>query len=270
MSNLTWYIQNNLGERATGIIELHNALNKFKIRYEPLRVIPFSDEPPNVDNATPAIFYGSSTLTKNVARSGKWKPGVFFTEENYKFPKLLANYGSNLLNYNSAVVTARSLLDGDAESYKDVDKLFFVRPAGDLKEFTGCVMSSSELIEWANRLKESNGDLTLDTLIQISEPKNIFQEYRTIIVDGKVVASSLYCEEGRKTVNPYTPTGVIGFAEAMAGLYQPDPVFVLDICVLPDGRLKIIEPGCFNGCGFYAADVENIVFKVSKYINQSY
>jgi len=46
--------------------------------------------------------------------------------------------------------------------------------------------------------------------------------------------------------------------------YEPDPVWVLDICQLKNGSLKIIEVNSFSCSGLYACDMNPIVENVSR------
>jgi energy-coupling factor transporter ATP-binding protein EcfA2 len=77
------------------------------------------------------------------------------------------------------------------------DAEFFVRPAADLKEFTGGVMPFGALRVWGDGLAGTVGPLSLDTRVQLATPKNVSREWRTILVGGRVVAASRYRTAGR-------------------------------------------------------------------------
>ena len=64
------------------------------------------------------------------------------------------------------------------------------------------------------------------------------------------------------TCAPKLPGIVVSFAHEVTALFQPAPVFVLDVAAVGD-RLAVVEFNGFNSAGFYASDVERIVRDVS-------
>lgn len=80
------------------------------------------------------------------------------------------------------------------------------------------------------------------------------------MVDGEIVSGSQY----RPTGDPYLPDALLAFARQVVSLWTPAPVFVLDIA-RADRDWKIVECNCFNGSGFYTADVRAVVRAVSAY-----
>jgi hypothetical protein len=226
-----------------------------------LQVIPFDDTPPDVSNEGRVLFYGSTTLMKNVVRTGRWYPGMFFDETRFSFGALRAGYGAHLVNADSEVMTVASLVD---RNYHPDDE-FFVRPAGDLKEFTGRVFSFHELASWRTELASTNGPLSLDTVVQVAAPKTLHREWRTIIVNGKVITASQYRSHGHLKLSDDVPPEVLAYAAERAAEYAPAPVFVLDVGEVDEG-LRVIETNCFNCAGFYWCDVYEVVRAVTDYL----
>ncbi len=107
---IKWAIQNNLGN--SGDVEkLKDSLTALNIPFELIKVIPFSDDPPEVSNNEPTIFYGSTTLTKNVHSHGRWNPGVWFDPLSYQYENVLKGFNKeNLLNGDSEVIPVKTLL----------------------------------------------------------------------------------------------------------------------------------------------------------------
>jgi hypothetical protein len=151
-SDVRWYVQRNLGN-ARDLAALTDALEGLGVTWEHVDLVPFSDDVPDVSTEGRALFYGSTTLIKNVSRDGRWRPGVYFNEARFEFASLLAGYGDALLNGDSEVLTVGELV---ARDYAD-DALFFVRPAADLKEFTGEVMAFSDVRRWRDGLAGTTG-----------------------------------------------------------------------------------------------------------------
>jgi hypothetical protein len=264
VNSVRWAIQTNLGS-AEDIAKLIDCLEAQKIPVERLKIVPFDDTPPDVSTEGRVIFYGSTTLMNNVLRAARWTPGVFFDPARFDFSALHSHYGEHLLNADSEVVPVHALL---ARNYTP-DHELFLRPSGDLKEFIGRVYTFGELDPWRDGLASSHGPLTLDSLVQIAEPKVVIREWRTVVVNGTVIASSQYRSHGRKKVTGDVPAEVIAFATARAAEYAPAPVFVLDVGETERG-LRVVETNCFNSAGFYWCDLWEVARCVTAYVQQAY
>ena len=255
-----WIVQQNLGN-ARDLDALTRSFEALGIEWQGLDVIPFDDTPPDVSTAGRVIFYGSTTLISNVARAGRWRPGVFFREEHFTFEALLAGYGDALLNADSEVVTVGELVERDVPD----DALYFVRPAADLKEFTGDVMAFADIRRWRENLAGSAGPLSLATRVQIATPKHVQREWRVIMVGGRAVTASRYRTGRRLDPSPEVPREVTDYAERMASRWQPEPVFTLDIGET-DAGLCVVETNCFNSSGFYRCDIRAAVRAVTAWV----
>jgi len=72
MRDLRWVLQDNLGN-AGDLDAMQRALDGLLVPWTALQVIPFDDAPPEVPCDGKVIFYGSTTLMRNVAREGRWR-----------------------------------------------------------------------------------------------------------------------------------------------------------------------------------------------------
>ena len=72
-SDVRWYVQRNLGN-ARDLAALTDALEGLGVTWEHVDLVPFSDDVPAVPTDGRALFYGSTTLIKNVSRDGRWRP----------------------------------------------------------------------------------------------------------------------------------------------------------------------------------------------------
>ncbi|MFO0630259.1 MAG: ATP-grasp domain-containing protein [Polyangiales bacterium] len=259
-SDLRWFLQTGLGS-ARDHAALTQCLDDLGVSWSPVVLVPFSDEVPDVPTDGLAVFYGATTLVRNVARAGRWRPGVYFDEARFAFEALRAGYGDDLLNADSEVLTVQALLARDTPDEAE----FFVRPAADLKEFTGGVMRFGALRVWGDGLAGSVGPLSLDTRVQLATPKHVRREWRTILVGGRVVAASQYRTAGRLDVRAEVPDAVRAFAETCAARYAPAPVFTLDVGETAEG-LRVVETNCFHSSGFYACDVRAIARAVTAWV----
>ena len=148
----------------------------------------------------------------------------------------------------------------------------FVRPVADDKSFAGEVMLREELLEWAERvrlnaeseIKHGNvPSLNVDTPILVGPAYRVEKEWRNFIVDGKVISSTLYRKDHKLHKVREAPQEMLDFVHARCEEYVPHKIFVMDIA-LCGNSYYIIECGCLNSAGFYAADVDEIVKVVSQ------
>jgi hypothetical protein len=168
-----------------------------------------------------------------------------------------------MLNNNARVTT---LYDLSREDHPNNEQLF-IRPNDDQKAFAGDVWKFSDIKNWASKLVSDEAHLDFLPIV-VAEPVGISNEYRLIIVNGKVITQSKYRSYHRLEIDPSVPNKVINFAEHAAKIYSPTPVFVMDIG-LSGGKPYIIEIGCFNSVGFYACDINRVVRSVSNYIERN-
>ena len=222
--------------------------------------VPFSQELPDVPTDMPTIFYGSIRMVDLVLRSGRWSPAAFFDPETFVTTAWGPAYGEHWLNHGSKATTLSEFV----WEPHDPDRLFFVRPVRDAKEFTGGIWSFGQLKRWNSGLIRTDlGDEQLATIpIIVGEPWGIAREWRLFMVDGKVSSASQYKVGGVLDMDANVPREVLEFGERMAAVFSPHRIFVLDVCESA-GNLYVLELGCVNSAGLYAADVRKIIGDIS-------
>jgi hypothetical protein len=104
-----------------------------------------------------------------------------------------------------------------------------------------------------------------ENLVVVSSPKNIINEWRLVISQGEIIAASQYRDKFGKKYISGADDKVLDYAKnvLIETCFEPDPVWVLDICEKEDGSLKIVEIGIFSCAGLYACDMSKIVENVS-------
>lgn len=258
--NVRWIIQTNLTHE-NDLREIQAACEKLGVPYEEIKVIPFSPDLPKftIDDKT-NIYYGSTTLMENTYRLLNKPPGTFYDDAKFSMENYLKVWGDHMLNSEARVTTFGEF---SRESHPD-DSLWFVRPDADSKSFPGDVREFKDLRNWASSFtKFDNAVLDEDTKIIVAPPYNIRKEWRNYIVNGRVVASSLYRKDFRLNKNRHDcPPDMIKFVEDRCAEYAPHKIFVMDIA-LTGGDYYIIECGCMNAVGLYDADIFAIVEAVS-------
>ena len=232
---------------------LVNTLDRYKLPYEIVKVLPFVEEFEFKTDRKDIFCFGSVKMSR-LAKKYNWLPGSLLNE-NHDYRVYSKFYQNNLLNFDSRVQKF-----GDDIS----EDLFFARPCEDTKTFTGKVFDKDEWLKFKNRFFESgeSSTLTNDTEIQVSSVKNITKEFRFWIVDGQVVTGSLYRCGGWINYNNIVDDGALEFCKEMVKIYQLADAFVMDICeVLKDDIIeyKIVECGCINSAGFYKSNMPKLI-----------
>lgn len=265
-NNIQWVVQNNLTKPEL-MEDLKGACAAIEVDHIEVKVIPFSADLPDYPEEKHSIFYGSTTMMYNVLEKYKKSgrvPGLFFYEDTFTMENYFNKWGKHMLNYDAGISSFRELIKKEYNP----DQLLFIRPNDDSKSFCGEVVEFNRVESWYNNLiGYENVKLDLDTKIVAGEPYNIKKEWRLWIVNKKVVSSSQYKDGQFLKKIKDAPVEVIEFAESRCNEYVPHDIFVMDICLCTD-ELFILECGCINSAGFYAADVYKIVEAVTdRYAN---
>lgn len=258
----TWIVQSNLG-KSGDVDEIARTCVRLGVGFLPVKAIPFDPNPPEIYLPGPVCFYGATNFVAVANRAGRWQPGAFFDDYLFTFPVWNTHY--ECLNSDGEVTTIGEF----AERELDPDDEFFIRPVRDLKEFAGNVVRFGDFAEWYKRISHNEYTVKTDCPIMVAAPKRISAEWRLFLVDGEVVSGSRYKKDGRLDISPDFPAAVKAYAEAAARAWQPAPVFVLDVCAAGD-LLRVVEIGCFNSAGFYAADIGTIVEAVTGHMETCY
>jgi hypothetical protein len=179
---------------------------------------------------------------------------------NLDFEVQRDHWGERMLNHDAQVVR---FADVPAQAAP-----FFIRPVLDTKSFTGSVMAWPAFEAWRSKVLALASDrpaITADTRVMICREKEIWNETRTWIVDGKVITSSgyrfgihaQYCPP--EEVHPE----IVRFAERCAAAWSPDRAYVLDIAMTQEG-FHILEVNNINSAGWYRCDLNRLVIALEE------
>lgn len=235
------------------------------------------------------VFHGSLQHGRQLTHLPIY-PGVFMTIDNYECYKYYGYYGEKLLNSEYLMMGLNDVIRNKYKieqltpnfGFADnvVDKKVFIRPSNGYKTFTGQLISYTNLESEINILSKSYGGIDPETLVLISKEQEIEDEYRFIVVDGKVITGSLYMDNNnRKSFKAYydkpidETSDVFKFAQTVANLHQPDKAFTIDICTVNYGDYKlykVLEINSFNCASMYGADYDKIVESVNNLAIKEY
>ena len=240
-----WAVQTNLNSHTASLFD--SACMKNGNEFIPFFSRAFSDEIPDNIPTENVLIYGSTRLVSLLEKSSKYNPGVVSITDDY-----LKKWDKDFLLNSDNVIQDISEVHLGNES-------LFIRPQGDNKEFDGAVYTKEEFEKIKNVIPTN---LT----VLVSSVKEIRNEWRLFIVNGKVSTGSHYRYGGKEVCAwpEYPPTAVFA-AEHLCEAYLPAEIFVMDVCMTKEGDYKVVECNGFNSCGFYEASVDKFVKDVNTY-----
>ena len=258
--SVRWVLQANLGA-AQDIDALARACRAQGHEVSLARVVPFSDELPQEPTEGPTLFYGSTRWTALIARSGRWRPGVYFDAQRLRHGRCVQEYGEAMLNADGQLLSVQQVAEL-ALRPQELEQTRFVRPDEDLKEFAGEVMTLEQLQRWARRLTQVETLIDPSSLMVVAPVKALDREWRAFVVDGQIATMSRYRSRGRPDVLSEQPEEVARFVRAQLERWQPERAFVMDVA-WSQGALRIIECNGLHSSGLYAANISALVRAMS-------
>lgn len=252
-----WVLQQNLFAEE-GWTTLVDTLARFNIPYSVHKVVPFVGELlPDVHPSGNVICFGSYSM-RHIAKARNWYPGVFDLEP-FDFRQQCNHWGEHMLNFGAKVSTFEAAVFDEPE--------YFVRPIHDSKHFAGKVFDQEDFVSWQTsvcKLKLDYGNsLNNDTLIQMCPIRKILREYRFWVVKGEIVTASLYKIGWTIHYQSEVEQRYYDYVKERIAEWQPLEAFVIDVCDTPDG-IKIVEINTINSSGFYAGDMQKLVFAMEE------
>jgi len=209
------------------------------------------------------IALGDIDLVTRIHRERRWSPGAFCTVENFVCSHYYCWLGKYLLNRDYIMLPFGELERQKEFLFRTVgnDGRVFIRPDSPLKLFTGQVA----------RRETFSADLEFmgfyefpeNSLVVVSSVRHIENEWRFVVANRQVIAGCQYKNNGRLDCQPRYDQAALELAHAIAsGDFEPDPVWVIDICRSED-TYHLLEIGGFSFADLYACDMTAIVKGVS-------
>jgi len=136
-----------------------------------------------------------------------------------------------------------------------------IRPDSPLKPFSGRVLEREQItlsaLDHGFYYDNERLPVVVTTAIEVRA------EWRFVVVASKVVAGSEYETDGRSSGAQIPPDHRSWryAGDLVAGMQQPDPVFVLDVCETRGG-LRVMELNPFSGADLYNCDRRAVVAAV--------
>jgi hypothetical protein len=291
MKDVKWLIEADVFEDNTD--KLIQTLKDKNYKYHILKYVPFDDD--LADRCLKiygpdecVIFYGSLNFGKKL-RKLPWVPGVYLNEKAFECTSYYPILGPHIVHSNYVMLPYGDLIrrKDDLYTYFNDDKIF-IRPNSGNKQFTGMVV---EKYNFDDCVKLAGFyDVEPDLLVVVSNVCKLDQEWRFVIVDGKVISGSLYRDWSKpEKISPGSVTRdyvlmnsykrieecftgefimhdkyAWNAAQNCADKYNPDHCWTIDVAKTMKGTYEILEVGCFSCAGMYGNNLEIIVDKVSE------
>jgi len=209
------------------------------------------------------VFSGSLQFAKRINRETKWIPGAYCNLPQFECLYYYPRFGEFLLNHDYVMLPFGELLRRKKFLFETIGEsgCLFLRPSSGFKTFTGFVVHEDE---FAKELKYL--PLDAEALVIASRPVNLGREWRTVVVNNKIIAASQY-KEGRNFDRiAEVPQVVLDYGQHVLDSikYQPDPVWILDLCETKSEEIKVLEVGSFSCSGLYACDPVAVITAVNE------
>jgi hypothetical protein len=264
-----WVIEDFEPDNSYGI--LANEVKRQGMPCEIVKYEPFQSGSFNAFNDDDCVILQASiNIVLQLQKQKKWIPGAWFTIKNYECSKYYAYLGKYLFN-DLYIMLPRAEVERQIDwlyqkCFGQQEDLFF-RPSSGLKPWTAGLFSRERFNsdwKWAKEFSEP------DSPVVVSTPKVLKTEWRFVCTKGEVITGCQYgCFDKFAPAKGY-PEKAKDLALEISLIYQPDPVFIIDICQANDDKYYLMELNSFSCGGLYACDVEKIVKRVSEIAVKEY
>lgn len=262
-----WIIDRHILESETDQGDFIPALMNSGSDFFITKYVPFADNeygPKEWENQ-PTILYGSWNYI-NKCDIG-FSPGAYGFSKNLDVNVYYNHVPKDLLLNGDGIITTFGQFKNDPkrffELFRELSRIF-IRPVSGFKTFTGFVLDINEIDYELNSTMQLTSVMD-ETYILVAPYKQILAEHRFLIVDGKIVAGSLYKHNGKSHIEKLFTHDSLNIAEKMAkNAWQPDSIYICDVATTDSG-FQIIELNSFACAGLYAMDKSIVINAINKY-----
>lgn len=264
---LQWLIEDF--ERDNSFRELADEVRRQGMECRVIRYEPYESGSLDLYKEDEHVLFQGSIQFANQVKKEKSGWTVWATWRNFLCSTYYAHWGKWLLNDKYLMMPFGDLKRRyreflDAWTSRDASGAFFVRPDSNQKTFCATVLTGERDFGSAEKTANTWSGLLYDPppeeLVVVAPVQRIHKEWRVVCTRGKVVTGSRYKTWGQVDYKAELPHDVARLAlEICSGDFQPDPMYVLDICDSPEKGLRLLEAGAFSVAGLYHCDLEAVV-----------
>lgn len=200
----------------------------------------------------PTVVRGSHGFVNYVQKELDPSPGGFMHPTNFQSSTYAPVLKEHCLNEVFQVIEF-----GDFDRIKNRPALF-VKPLDEMKRFSGIVVKGSQTLEEAHVERYGKWLRPTDSCkMAVSVAKEIYDEYRVVVVAGIAITGSTYDMKEM-------PSQTLAFVDETDKIWHPADVYVVDVATTPNG-LKVIEYNQFGTSAMYACNQEQILDALERY-----
>lgn len=266
-----WIIDRHILESETDQGDFIPALMNSGSDFFVTRYVPFADNEygPKEWETQPTILYGSWNYI-NKCDIG-FSPGAYGFSKNLDVNVYYNHVPKDLLLNGDGIITTFGQFKNDPkrffELFHELSRIF-IRPVSGFKTFTGFVLDINEIDYELNSTMQLTSVMD-ETYILVAPYKQILDEQRFLIVDGRVVDGSLYKKNGKSHIDGSCLNdsfiGSFNVAKQMAkNAWQPDSIYICDVARTHDG-FQIIELNSFACAGLYGMNKPIVIEAINKF-----
>lgn len=264
----TWIVENF--SNGDDVKQLVNAIRELQY---PLiymdRKTGFEYQNINIENQK-VIFMGSINMACLVKKHlSTCSPVIFGEDEDFLCSSYYPNHLKYLFNDKHQFLTLKELKETKWDIYAKFGKeaLIFIRPDSGDKTFTGQLLDLQDFDKFGEDNVRYN--VSDDTIVVVSTPKNIIGEWRFIVSREKIISYSLYVYQKQRTHVYGAPRQAIDLVnDIIKNGKLPADICAVDIAQDSDLNCWLLEFNSFNSCGLYASKKHDIVKEVSNLVCQ--
>ncbi len=256
--------------------DIIDALKILNLKYKKVSKVELLTYPYRIFPKNSCVVFSGSLITSSFVRNLSFFPGLYYTKDNFDCHNYYPALSKLLLNKDYYFLPFGSLKNLEEVIFKDREEVF-IRPNSGSKTFTGKVVSKKSFGEDLDKFElESFEGIKPNSLVLISNAKEIIREWRFFVVDEKIIDGCLYISTLLSDTDKNKHEEVYLYAKEKAKeaikFIKPDSCFTIDICQtssglnkpLDDLSLFVLEINAFSTSGMYDCNCGRIIQKVSE------
>jgi hypothetical protein len=279
MINPKWFVEdfhpdNRFGDLA---VEAKNqGCDVYVEKYIPMEGMDLSF----IDKDDCVLTQTSINFALQIKKQTNWNPGPWLTVENYE----CVHYYPILQNANIPLFNGTCLFDTRINVEKGIGKYveaigepstgrIFIRPSSGIKPFTGMVFIAKEPYFSSDWFWVREGTKEEDILLMarpVGNEDRIVAEWRFIAAEGEILTGSQYKKESESDYSSSFEQQALELAKETAKVYQPDPMYTVDICKNAKDEFSVMELNSFSCAGLYGCDLKPVVTRAIEIARKQY
>lgn len=213
------------------------------------------------------IVYGSVNLVRWLMKNKPWIPTAWFNAGNLECNSYYSQWGQYILQQDYAFIPWAEIKRRKTSLYQTFgeDNCLFIRPDNNVKTYDGKVVPIEDFDRWY-KMEDETRNPDKNMLNVVARPRNITHEWRFVICDRKIITHFMYKFDHKANVDAETDLLARDLAIILTKEpWQPDVLYVMDICQTKDEQYHLLEIGSVNSAGLYGCVLAPVIEKMTEY-----